>query len=196
MTSPHPFTQLERLAEQYRHIQGERSRAAEHSRTGRQHHQQLQELQTRFDELLDHWVADEAQRSAWRDFLHGRGEQPRHPDSEHPPLFVGSSGDGRLLRLEQADAATYAAYIDGSLVQRMPANPAWVNSLHDGKFDLVEEEWREVFTSSEAARQALTDYVEAGGGRPPWQHALELFEDGVIDPEFALTPRGRRATGR
>ena len=42
---------------------------------------------------------------------------------------------------------------------------------------------------------ALADFLERGES-PPWEHASELLEDGLIDVHFALTPRGHRALAR
>ena len=53
-------------------------------------------------------------------------------------------------------------------------------------------EFRETFSASPDALQALDAFL-ADGGSPPWEHATELLADGLIDTHFDLTPRGRRA---
>jgi len=49
-----------------------------------------------------------------------------------------------------------------------------------------------VFDAAPSALRALRDF-RASGGDPPWQHTSALLSDGLIDPDFALTARGRRA---
>jgi hypothetical protein len=59
-------------------------------------------------------------------------------------------------------------------------------------FRLNDSEAHEMFTASAAAFDALADYTD-DGKPPPWDFAAELLADGLIDVQFALTPRGRRA---
>ncbi|HWM88369.1 MAG TPA: host attachment protein, partial [Kofleriaceae bacterium] len=46
------------------------------------------------------------------------------------------------------------------------------------------------------ALRSLARFLTTSEAVPPWRWARELFEDGVVDTEFGLTPRGRRAIAR
>ena len=50
----------------------------------------------------------------------------------------------------------------------------------------------ERFAASRSALAALRLMTESGGA-PPYRHARELLLDGLVDRNFGLTPRGRRA---
>jgi hypothetical protein len=52
---------------------------------------------------------------------------------------------------------------------------------------------RETFAASPRSFAALREFVSAGAGEPPWDHAPDLLRDGLVDPDFSLTARGRRA---
>jgi len=49
-----------------------------------------------------------------------------------------------------------------------------------------------VFEGGSADLRALRDFPAAGGD-PPREQAAALLADGLIDVDFALTARGRRA---
>jgi len=53
-------------------------------------------------------------------------------------------------------------------------------------------QFREVFDAVPAALRALRDF-RASGGDPPWGHAAALLAEGLIDVDFGLSARGRRA---
>jgi len=63
---------------------------------------------------------------------------------------------------------------------------------HPAMFRLDGTEFREVFDVEPSAVRALRDF-SASGGEPPWEHASARLADGLIDLDFALTARGRRA---
>ena len=53
-------------------------------------------------------------------------------------------------------------------------------------------EFREQFDGGPGALRALRRF-RASDGDPPWEHASALLSDGLIDVDFGLTARGRRA---
>jgi hypothetical protein len=61
-------------------------------------------------------------------------------------------------------------------------------------FRLDGAEFREQFHVPSAALRALRVF-RASGGDPPWEYASSLLSDGLIDTNFGLTARGRRALG-
>jgi hypothetical protein len=62
-------------------------------------------------------------------------------------------------------------------------------------FRLDGTEFREVSDANRSALGALRNF-SASGGDPPWEHASALLTDGLVDINFALTARGRRALDR
>jgi hypothetical protein len=69
-----------------------------------------------------------------------------------------------------------------SPVRRHPTG-SWLNG----------NEFIEPFSASPEALRVLAEFSEGEAAWPPWDHAAELLADGLIDTNFALTPRGRRA---
>src|SRR5690606_24058908 len=60
------------------------------------------------------------------------------------------------------------------------------------------EEWtcRESFDAPDDAIFALETFLAEPGAAPPWKWVKELYEDGLVDADFALTPRGARRLGK
>src|SRR5690606_14180002 len=62
---------------------------------------------------------------------------------------------------------------------------------------VIGEDCEEVFEAGEDAILALDAFTSGPDGlEPPWPWGTELFEDGLIDPDFGLTARGRRRLSR
>jgi hypothetical protein len=82
--------------------------------------------------------------------------------------------------------------IDGAPVERFLDPDLPINDSHElvrpGRLP-----FKETFTATPVGLSELSGFLNDGGGSPPWDHAVELLADGLIDEHFALTPRGRRA---
>jgi hypothetical protein len=82
--------------------------------------------------------------------------------------------------------------IDGAPVERFLDPEPPISASHE----LVRPNrlpFQETFTVPPEALSELARFAEYGDGTPPWDHAVELLADGLIDDHFALTRRGRRA---
>jgi hypothetical protein len=52
--------------------------------------------------------------------------------------------------------------------------------------------FEETFDAPEEAQIALGEYTKDPSRGAPWQYVNDLYRDGVVDPNFSLTQRGRR----
>jgi len=184
--------ELEAVVRHYHHLESEHERA--HPQGSARHHLELSlnHDRERFEHLLAEYVADEGVRRAWRDFLHHRGGEPSGPPAISPVLFKGRSEAGSILETRRDPSGELAVVVDGQLVERRPARAIPVTEGHPAIFQLDGAEFREVFDARPSALRALRDF-RASGGDPPWEHASALLADGLIDVDFGLTDRGRRA---
>lgn len=184
-----PLGLLRRLADEYRHIEQEHSRQPA-SRAATRHRlaDEMAELSAHFDRALAAWTPDEALRARWREYLHGRGDAPDEPRIATPPLFKGRNDAGATLEIRPA-AVGYDIFIDGTRSDHQEV-PWHLDPDTQPPVLVGGQLCEEVFDAPREAIDALRDLVS--GGAPPWRWARELVEDGLIDPELALTPRGRR----
>jgi hypothetical protein len=187
---------LETLARHYDHLQNEHKRAGLESGVRRRIEDELLRVRERFDRLLDEWVPEDDLRNAWREHLHHRAPEPPGPPAVRPLLFRGRSdaaGTEVEVRGERGDELEVT--IDGALLERVAAVKDLSSTLPTFTFRLDGTEFHETFTTSPEAVDALVEFLHEGGS-PPWEHALELLADGLIDRHVALMPRGRRALAR
>lgn len=195
MTQPFaPADLLRRLGDRYRHVEQEHrreppSRVATRNRLG----EQMRELEARFERVLGRWTTDEALRARWREFLRGRGPAPDEPRLAPPPLFKGHTEAGALVELRPA-AGGYDIFVDGARSDHTGV-PWHLDPDSRGPVLIGAHTCDETFDAAPEAIAALSELL-AGRGEPPWRWARELFEDGLVDPELALTPRGRRCLDR
>src|SRR5690606_1633210 len=99
---------------------------------------------------------------------------------------------GALLEI-YGPSGGYDLLIDGKLVEH--GEIPW--HLDPERVDPVQiQDWacNETFAVPEEAVEALEVFL-GGGGSPPWDWARVLYEDGLIDADFGLTPRGARRLG-
>ena len=183
---------LEALVRHYRHLHHEHERASPGGATRRRiEHRQL-EVRERFDRVLAEWVHDDELAQQWRDHLHHRAPEPDGPPSIRPLLFRGQSEAGSLAEVRANASGEPVLDIDGTPVERFLDPELPINASHE----LVRPDrlpFKETFTATPEALSELSDFLSDGEGSPPWDHAVELLADGLIDEHFALTPRGRRA---
>ncbi len=185
--------ELERLVAEYHHLRAEHRRAGLESSVRRHMEARLQELDRRFQRLLEEWVPEERLRRAWREHLHGRGPAPPEPEPVAPLLFRGRSAAGATVEVRETGGDECAVLVDGTLVERVSAGELRQERQGPLTFRVGDEEFREVFSAPAAALAAARAYFARPDGEPPWEHASVLAADGLIDRTFALTARGRRA---
>jgi hypothetical protein len=187
--------ELDALARHYHHLQVEHQNAQPESSLRRRLEDKLLHVRERLDRVLEEWVPEEELRQAWRAYLEHHGPEPDGPAAIQPVVFRGTSevtgsiveirGSGDELRVE----------VDGALIERVTAEKEFSSMEPVVRYRVNENEYDEIFAASAEALQALADFLERGES-PPWEHASELLEDGLIDVHFALTPRGHRALAR
>jgi hypothetical protein len=182
---------LEALARQYHHLQNEHKRFPEGSTMRRRIGERLLDVRERFDRMLDEWVADDDLREGWRRHLHYRAAVPEGPSAIRPLVFRGVSAAGSVVEIRGRVGDDLDVVVDGSLVERIAAAKD-VGRKVPSTWNVDGFDFRETFTTSTDALQALNAFL-ADAGSPPWEHAVELLADGLIDTHFDLTPRGRRA---
>jgi len=190
-----PFDLLRKLGDEYRHVEQEHQRQPP-SRGATRHRlaEQMRELDAHFERALVAWAPDDNLRASWREFLHGRAPAPDAPHiALSPPLFRGRTDAGAIVELRAA-ADGYDIFIDGARSDH--TNVPWhLDPEVRGRLRIGEHACEETFDAPPEGIAALTEFLH-GAPEPPWRWARELFEDGLIDPELALTPRGRRCLDR
>jgi len=189
-----PIDLLRKLGDEYRHVEQEHHReppyrsAIRHRLEG-----QMRDLEAHFDRLLAEWTTDEALRMKWREFLHARGPSPDEPRLALPPLFKGRTDAGAVVEIRPVSDG-YDVVVDGMRTDHTRV-PWHLDPDRRGPVQIGEHACEEMFDAPGDAIAALTDFL-AGRDEPPWRWARELFEDGLVDHELALTPRGRRCVER
>lgn len=192
-----PIGRLRRLAEQYHHMRQEHKRKGPEGRQPRLHENELDALRLQYETLLERWVDDEARRQVWMEHLHHEEPAPEGPDLRVPVLFKGVGEGGATAEVRIGSGDELQVFVDGKPVKRVVAGPAFFQTPFN-VLNVNNHRFTEVFDASRESVSALAEYARMASGSPPWQYARELFEDGLIDPDFALTARGRRliAQGR
>lgn len=152
----------------------------------------MREIESRFERELAEATTDEALRQAWRDHLHWRGPAPSEPAPVSSLIFRGRSEVGSEAIARQK-AGDIHIEIDGAVYDRrlgleLAADPAGTE-LRVGTLP----PFRERFELPAEALDALRAWVESPGSEPPWRWVRELVAEGLVDGDFALTDRGRRA---
>jgi hypothetical protein len=184
--------ELETLVHYYHHLQNEHHRAPLESRVRRRIEDQLVDVRGRIDRLLDEWIEDEALRGSWREHLHNRAPKPDGPEPVHPVVFRGVTEAGSDVEVREMRGEELEVRIDGALVERVAAEEDFASTMSPLHVRLDGLRAEETFTATAEALNALRNFLQ-GDEPPPWDFASELLADGLIDVQFALTPRGRRA---
>jgi hypothetical protein len=188
--------ELEVLAREYHHLQSEHERTNPESSTRRRVEDKLLDVRERFDRLLDELVDDEDLRQQWRAYLRHKTDEPSGPEAVASVLFKGTAADtGSVAEIRGRKGEELKVYVDGALVERIPARNAFDWSGSPARYRMNSTEFTETFDASQEARDELVAFLD-GGGSPPWEHTRELLSDGLIDTHWALTPRGQRALRR
>lgn len=182
--------ELERVADEYRHVHEEHRRAEPLGRTRRHLEARLRELRARFERLLAAAPLSDRDRRRWRRTLRAKAA-PVPPDAQ-PLLFRGRSGSGSEARLTAGSGGTVEVRIDGALAAVLDDADELTETLPGFAFDLDGVEFRETFDASPPALADLRASVE-NGRSPRSAYVRELIADGLVDRALGLTPRGRRA---
>jgi hypothetical protein len=186
---------LETLARHYHHLQNEHKRAAPEGGVRRRIGERLFQVRGRFERLLAEWVPEVGFQHAWRQHLHYRAPMPAGPPAIRPLVFQGRSQARAVVEIRGKTGDELAVEVDGSLVERISGEKDFAAAGPFLSFRLDRTQFRETFSASADALQALADFLGEETS-PPWEHAAELLGDGLIDTHAALTPRGRRALAR
>lgn len=182
---------LEALVRHYHHLRNEHERASPGGATRRRIEHRLLEVRERFDRVLAEWVHDEDLAQRWRDHLHYRAPEPDGPPPIRPLVFRGVSEAGSVGEVYANAGGELVLEIDGTPVERFLDMEL---AMH-GSAELMRPDrlpFKETFTASPQALAELARFA-SDSSQPPWDWAVELLADGLIDDHFALTPRGRRA---
>ena len=185
--------ELEALVAEYHHLLEEHRRASAEGRVRRHMEARLHELGLRFDRLVAEWAPDEDLQAAWRTHLHKGAPAPAEPAPARPLVFRGAAETGSVVEIRDRPDGDYDVAVDGTLVERVEAELDFSGSEAPHVFSLDGVVFRETFSASGAALEALAEFVAERAPQPPWPFAAELRADGLIDRNFGLTPRGRRA---
>jgi hypothetical protein len=192
MTEVAPRELLETLVHQYRSLQNDHAVTPPESGTRRRTEERLLDIRDRFERTLAEWVPDEEAQQAWREYLVNHGPAPSEPPAVRPLRFRGVSDAGSVVEVRGGNADEFEVEIDGSLVARVAAAKDLARVGPSAGFRFDSTVFEETFEVSDDALQALSDF-QVDGGSPPYDHAVELLSDGLIDTHFGVTPRGRRA---
>jgi hypothetical protein len=181
---------LEELAAEYRHLRDAHRQTGVESTARRHLEQRLDELESRIERRLALWVRDEGERERWRQHLHHGAPAPAPQEVPDPLVFRGVSGDGATVEVRVHEGREHRLIVDGAPHGPIPEVP---DALPPEGLRVAGMVCRERFTAPRPSLDALRRYVSEGTGEAPWEHAPELLADGLVDPDFGLTPRGRRA---
>lgn len=194
MAVEHPSTLLRQLAGEFHRLKStNKSIGGPEGHQRRQHTKGLDELEQAFERLLTHWVSEPGRREAWRAHFHHLAPEPAEPAPPQlpPPLFKGRNELGRTMEIRPAPDAAFDLLVEGHPLRHL-GEPLRLSAQRLHALHVEGMAFSEVFDVPEEAQQALDDYFAAPSGEVPWQHAPELFEDGLIDIHFSLTERGQR----
>jgi hypothetical protein len=192
--SRHVIDLLVRLGDEYRHLEGDHGRETG-PRARRRLREKMARLGERFERVLSRWVQDEALRRAWDDFLHRGGDAPDEPRLAPPRVFMGIDEVGSVVEIRPREDRGYDVIVDGT-VMRHEAVPWRLDPDLIEPIQIGEHACREVFEAPPEAVNELQRFLSTPGAEPPWRWARALVEDGLVDVDFALTPRGQRRLAR
>ncbi len=181
---------FQELVERYRHLRGEHRLTGVEGTARRHLERDLAELESRIEHRLALWVPDEQERQEWRAHLHHGAPAPSLPSVPPPLVFHGVTADGSTVEVRAQGPEEHRLSVDGAPHGPIPPVP---DVLPREGLRLGGMLCRETFTAAPASIDELRRHVLAGAGEPPWEHAPDLLRDGLIDPDFGLTARGRRA---
>ncbi|MGF1509748.1 MAG: host attachment protein [Myxococcota bacterium] len=130
-----------------------------------------------------------------QDSEHERKGVSSKKSSASPPAFKGVTENRSRLEIRPTEDGGFDVVVDGVVERhetfRWAVQPDMIEPFQFGPYRC-----REIFEVPEEALRALESFYSTTDEAPPWQWAQALFEDGLVDDHFALTPRGSRALKR
>lgn len=193
-TSVDPKLQLTQLGDEYRHVRDAHEQENAGGATRRRLEQDMHRIVERFERLLERWVHEDELRAAWRSYLYDGADLPDGPELAPPPLFRGRTDAGALIEIYVADDGGYDLLFDGAHVKHHEIpwhlDPELIDPVQIGEWSC-----HEIFAAPDRAIAALEEFF-ASDVPPPWSWVETLYEDGLIDADFGLTPRGARRLSR
>jgi protein required for attachment to host cells len=186
-----PMEALRNFAREYRQVREQHERESPQGATRRRLKQDMDRIAHSYERLLGQWVTDDDLRQAWRDHLYRGGVVPNRPQLAVPPLFRGRTDSGARVEIMAAPDGGYDLLNDGSLAEHHEIpwhlDPERIDPVQIGAWTC-----EEVFSAPEEAVAALDEFLTQPTASPPWRWAQVLYEDGLVDADFGLTPRGAR----
>jgi len=181
---------MESLGHEYRKIRESHKRSSPDATHRRHSEREMEQVAGRFEQLLDRWVDDDTERNDWLAFFYHFADSPSE-QALTPPLFRGVTEAGASVEIHATDSGGYDVLVDRVHAERydMPFQPT------AERFEPVivgNRLCRETFSAPQEAQDSLTTFLLRPNAQPPWRWARPLFEDGLIDVHFGLTPRGAR----
>jgi hypothetical protein len=150
----------------------------------------MEQVAGRFEQLLNRWVRDEEKREAWLAFFYHFADMPPE-EGPSPPLFRGVTEVGASIEIQATDSGGYDVLVDRVHAERYDV-PFQPTAERFEPVIVANRLCRETFSASKEAQDALGAFLSQPPAQPPWGWARPLFEDGLIDVHFGLTPRGAR----
>jgi len=191
MEGLHPVALLGRLARNYHQVQGEHERSGPLGKRRRDLGGEAGRITERFERLLAHWVHDETLRDAWQRHFYRGGPAPAEPRLQPPPRYRGRTEAGARVEIRAADDGGYDLIVDDAVAEHQQV-PWHLDPDQAGASQIGPHRCDEVFDAPDEAVDALRRWLAAPAAEPPWDWARELVEDGLVDTDFGLTPRGER----
>jgi hypothetical protein len=189
--TPHVTSrELTDIAAEYRHVLEEHRRAGARSSSRRHLERRLDLLDGRFERLLAHTPDDPETRAGWRAHLHHGAAAPSAAEVEAPLLFRGRSDAGAEVVVRRLGPRELDVVVDGAQVERLVSADELLSVIPGLAFEVGGRLYDEIFLASDDALGALRAALDGGRAAPADR---ELWLDGLVDRELALTPRGRRA---
>jgi hypothetical protein len=183
--------ELEALAHAYHLLEAEIGRLDADDPEPRELDEELLRIHKRFERVLEESLRDDGLGDRWHAHLHLRAAVPPEPPPADPVVFRGESDAGSVVEVRRHGDALDVR-VDGEPAEGL-ADPDELRTRRPGlTLRVGDTEFHETFEASAPAIHELAEYAETRR-KPPWQHATELLEDGLVDPEWEITPRGRRA---
>jgi hypothetical protein len=157
------------------------------------------EIADRFERLVERWVHESGLAEAWRRHFYDGAPQPDGPVLAEPPLFRGRTDANARIEVRRiaANAGSEDVEIvsDGVRIGR-ERGPWTLDADAMEPVTIAGQACIDTNDASPDAIAALRDFIARPGTAPPWQLGRELYEDGLIDIDFALTARGGRCLAR
>ena len=187
--------ELEALVAEYRHVREAHRGARAGGHTRRHLERRLARVERRFEQLLAERVADDELRRAWLEHLHNQAARPAAPARPLPLAFRGRSAMGSVVELRGRPDGDLDVLVDGVEVERVAAEDDLAQTGPGVVFELGGASFREVYDVSAEALAAFARFVATPAAGLAAEHTRELVDDGLLDRNLGLTPRGRRALG-